>query len=199
MEVDTASQAHPHNISIPYCSAASLVQTLSLLRQYSAIDMNSPIVIDYTYKSIPLKNPPVALIEMSGPMLVDCNDTFAHVFGFKNARELISQNRPVTDYMLPEGIAISKRTIDLFYRLKTSRIERYQCYLLRNRPPRVFLAQHELVGARHRVATFLEEYPDFPICFFADWIKSILPNAVLPACNRPYCHCKYPDEYAKIG
>eukprot|EP00026_Physarum_polycephalum_P004432 Phypoly_transcript_04451.p1 GENE.Phypoly_transcript_04451~~Phypoly_transcript_04451.p1 ORF type:complete len:607 (+),score=85.39 Phypoly_transcript_04451:127-1947(+) len=194
-----SNDSHPHNISIPSCSAASLVQTLSLLRQYSAIDMNSPIHIDYTYKSIPLKMQPVGLIEMTGPSLVDCNDAFGQVFGFKTGHELMSQNRPVGDYMLPEGIAISRRTVDLFFRLKTAHLERYQVFLLRNRPARVFLAQHELVGSRHRTVTFLEEYPDFPLCFFSDWIKTILPNAVLPPCDRPYCHCKYPDEYLKIA
>lgn len=191
--------AQPHNITIPFCSAGGLVQTLSLLRQYSSIDMNLPVHIDYTYKSLPLKVQPVALIEISGPTLVDCNDAFGQVFGFKSARELMSNNRPLADYMLPEGIAISRRTIDLFFKLKTSKIERYQVFLLRNHPARVFLTQHELVGSRHRTITFLEEYPDFPICFFAEWIKTTLPNAILPPCSRPYCHCKYPDDQMKIA
>ena len=65
------------------------------------------------------------------------------------------------------------RTIELFFRLKTPQLERYQVFLLRNRPARVFLTQHELVGSRHRTITFLEEYPDFPLCFFSSWIKTV--------------------------
>jgi hypothetical protein len=53
----------------------------------------------------------VGLIEISGPTLVDCNDSFGQVFGFNTAKELVSQNRPVSDFMLPEGMAISRRFV----------------------------------------------------------------------------------------
>lgn len=197
---DTLQQnpAHPHNITIPNCSAGSLVQTLSLLRQYNSIDLNMPVHIDYTYKSEPKKVQPVALIEIAGPTMVDCNDAFAQVFGFDTAREIIATKCPLGEYMLPEGIAFSRRTIDLFFKTKLSKIERYQVFLLKGRPARIFLTQHELVGSHHRTISFVEEFPDFPLCFFSDWIKKILPNAILPPCSRPYCHCKYPDEQATI-
>eukprot|EP00026_Physarum_polycephalum_P006530 Phypoly_transcript_06578.p1 GENE.Phypoly_transcript_06578~~Phypoly_transcript_06578.p1 ORF type:complete len:571 (+),score=78.44 Phypoly_transcript_06578:161-1714(+) len=186
---------YPHNISIPNCSAESLVQTISLLSKYAAIDFHSPVHIDYKYKSVPFTLPPVGLVETSNhPTLIDCNELFAQFCGFPNVEEATRQARPISEIVLPEGLLWAKRSIELLVKYNMPYIERYHVFLLKDRPPRVFLTQHKLVGCHHRTITFLEEYPDFPLCFFVDWIKKILPNAVLPPCPRPYCHCKYPDE-----